>query len=545
MIDDETETADRALAPTLAPSRTAPTSKGSFRHYKEGSVLGSGGMGEIVSASDPEIGRTVAIKRMRDGLSAPALVARFVREARIQGQLEHPAIVPVYELGTDDSGAPVIVMKQLRGTTLAEVLRRGNAPRQRLLRAFIDVCLAIELAHSRGIVHRDLKPANIMLGDFGEVYVLDWGIAHVLGEQDLVAAPLAVEAGGTAVGTVLGTRGYMSPEQERGDDDLDGRADVFALGRVMQEILAGTDAPELSAAATRACSADRGDRFASARELAAIVERVLDGDRDLAQRRALATKLLDEARKALDHDDRREAMRAAGRALALDPTSDDAAGLVAKLMIEPPKVMPLEVAQDLAAIDVRTLAAQRRMSLISGGTMLIIFPAFYAAGIRTASFHLTGLALIIAVIAARWFVVVRGRIQPAVLAAIFVGLCGINIWGAAFMSPLLMLPLSLVVVTRILIQVRLAPGATFVAAMSTALLVTGMLASNVGVAGGNVVIHLSPAHLEPAGVTALIFTLVLLSHVALLGNVRAAVNLERTARASLAVQAWQLRQLVG
>lgn len=177
------------------------------------------------------------------------LRARFLREARVQGQLEHPAIVPVYDLGVDPNGASYFTMKRVRGMTLEAVLDglRKRDPdatieysRRKLLTAFGSVCLAIDFAHARGVIHRDLKPGNIMLGGFGEVYVLDWGVAK-LGNvpepqmANLVHAPLTT-GGGTAIGAVLGTPGYMPPEQMLGGD-LDARSDVYALGAILFEIL--------------------------------------------------------------------------------------------------------------------------------------------------------------------------------------------------------------------------------------------------------------------------------------------------------------------
>src|SRR5262249_6203432 len=144
-------------------------------------------MGEVLSARDEQIGRPVAIKRLRVKDPSNEILARFLREARIQGRLEHPAVVPVHELW-NDGGQAFFVMKQLAGMTLADVIPKlamrdaralEDFPLSRLLRAFVDVCLAIEFAHTRRVVHRDLKPANIVLGDFGEVYVLDWGIARI------------------------------------------------------------------------------------------------------------------------------------------------------------------------------------------------------------------------------------------------------------------------------------------------------------------------------------------------------------------------------
>src|SRR5688572_24537938 len=178
----------RGIASTLP---TGPDAQSSPRHisappvspagYALREVLGRGGMGEVVLATDEKFGRAVAIKRMR-GRASPTAIVRFEREARIQARLEHPSIVPVHELGRDANGRPFFTMKRLAGVTLAQVLANETVvrirPRQQLLRAFADVCRAIDLAHTRGVIHRDLKPANIMLGDFGEVYVLDWGVAR-------------------------------------------------------------------------------------------------------------------------------------------------------------------------------------------------------------------------------------------------------------------------------------------------------------------------------------------------------------------------------
>jgi serine/threonine protein kinase len=205
--------------------------------------LGKGGMGEVMSAHDEQVGRDVAIKRMRAANPSQRAVARFVREATVQGRLEHPAIVPVHEVGLDSDGLPFFVMKKLSGTSLAVLLQDpANFPRQRALRAFADVCLAVELAHTKGVIHRDLKPDNIMLGDFGEVYILDWGVAKVTGEtEDGEFADVGSGSGdhATGAGIAIGTPGYMSPEQVRGDRDIDGRADIYTLGCVLFEILAG------------------------------------------------------------------------------------------------------------------------------------------------------------------------------------------------------------------------------------------------------------------------------------------------------------------
>ena len=299
--------------------------------YDEGGVLGRGGMGEVRSRLDRRIGREVAEKTLRDDVQGALALERFVREARVQGQLEHPAVVPVYDLGVDPRGRVFFTMKRIRGTALDTVLdalaagdpeTRQRFSRRKLLTAFVQVCLAIDFAHSRGVLHRDLKPSNVMLGDYGEVHVLDWGLAKLLGVRDLAGdAPsepresrTSLESGTTPtlVGTVLGTPGYMSPEQANGEvDALDARTDVYALGAILFEIVYreplhpgpgipariastvcgpelraaqrahGGEVPtDLEALCAHACALDPRERIASARALADAVERFLDGERD-------------------------------------------------------------------------------------------------------------------------------------------------------------------------------------------------------------------------------------------------------------------------
>jgi serine/threonine-protein kinase len=216
--------------------------------YHDIEALGEGGMGEVRLAKDLLIGREVALKAMKPGVGSRSdLRMRFVREARVQGQLEHPSIVPVYDL-SPHTEPTFFTMKRVRGVTLEAILERlaaGDAPtsavytRRKLLTAFGSVCLAIDFAHAHGVVHRDLKPANVMLGDFGEVSVLDWGVAKLADDAELAGGPADVPVGHgdqTEVGAVMGTPGYMPPEQARGGS-VDARSDVYALGAVLFEIL--------------------------------------------------------------------------------------------------------------------------------------------------------------------------------------------------------------------------------------------------------------------------------------------------------------------
>ena len=350
----------------------------SFAGYELRELLGRGGMGEVLLAHDDEIGRDVAIKRMRRADPTEEAETRFLREAKVQARLQHPSIVPVHELGRDASGRPYFTMKRLVGRTLEEL--RGDSL-QRLLRAFVDVCLAIEFAHEHGVIHRDIKPTNIMLGDFGEVYVLDWGVARVVDETANPSVRDIASDGDTQVGAVMGTPGYMAPEQALGYA-LGPAIDIYALGCVLFEILTceplhprGTGgaanaiahpteapsarrpdlaiAPELDAACIAALAEDPADR-PSARELAQRIQDYLDGDRDLERRRELAAAQLARAREALASGDpalRADAVHAAGRALALDPASSEAADLVAALIVEPPRVLPPALIDSLAEAD--------------------------------------------------------------------------------------------------------------------------------------------------------------------------------------------------
>ena len=221
-----------------------------------------GGMGAIIKGRDSDLGRDLAVKvLLEQHRENPDLIRRFVEEAQISGQLQHPGVVPVYELGTLADRRPYFAMKLVKGRTLAELLEERAGPaedRARLLGIFEQVCLTMAYAHVRGVIHRDLKPSNIMVGSFGEVQVMDWGLAKVLprgGVADDQGAGLirpetvirtgraGTDAGLSQAGSVMGTPAYMPPEQAGGDiDRLDERADVFALGAILCEVLTGQPA---------------------------------------------------------------------------------------------------------------------------------------------------------------------------------------------------------------------------------------------------------------------------------------------------------------
>ena len=394
--------ADTALghaAPAQA-SREAPSLPG----YQIAGLIGRGGMGEVMRGHDVEIGRDVAIKRLRAAHAAPDMIARFLREAKIQARLEHPAIIPVHTIGRDKDGAPYFTMKRITGVTLGELLAKGDQPRQRLLRGFVDVCRAIYFSHGKNVVHRDLKPSNVMLGDYGEVYVLDWGLARVVDdapEEEVSAIGDGVVSidGSTQAGAMLGTPGYMAPEQMEDARGVTAAADVYSLGAILFEILAGeplhrkgqiltstlggTDIspsqrradrnipPELEALCVAALAHEAAKR-PTARELGDRIEGFLDGDRDIEARRRIVALELAEARDALASGEaarRAEAMQAAGRALALDPKSREAADLVTMLILEPPKEHPVALREQLVASEV---AVQRRQGRVAMGSFVAI-----------------------------------------------------------------------------------------------------------------------------------------------------------------------------
>jgi serine/threonine-protein kinase len=371
--------------------------------YRVVNRLGKGGMGEVMQVRDEIVGREVALKRIRKIEPSDRVVQRFLREASIQGRLEHPAIVPLYDIGRDPAGLPFFTMKKLTGTTLSKILAtdRAEFTLQRLLRAFSEVCLAVEFAHVRGIIHRDLKPDNIVLGDFGEVYVLDWGVAKVVGESDAEFADVSSGSSednehATIPGTAVGTPGFMPPEQVRGDVDVDARADVYALGCLLFQILtrsmlhpagkaglasaeAGIDArpsrraptltiaPELDELCVHATHVDRNKRVQTARELGDRVQSFLDGDRDVAMRHKLATDHLAKAQTAFaaGDDQRAIAMREASSAIALDPELTAAAELLGRLMLEPPRTMPREVEDSILEDDVATMQGNARVGIFA------------------------------------------------------------------------------------------------------------------------------------------------------------------------------------
>jgi serine/threonine-protein kinase len=215
--------------------------------YEPLGQLGQGGVGEVLRTRDHDIGRDVAVKRLRPEMRDQAALIRFVDEIRTVGQLEHPNIVPIHDVGVDERGEPFFVMKFVGGETLESIIRKLAAgdpeyhrrlPFERRVEVFTKICEAVRYAHANGIIHRDLKPANVMVGEFGEVLVMDWGLAKRIGTAEPAAGAAAAPAdpGLTAQGALLGTPAYMAPEQARGQP-ADERSDVYSLCVMFHELL--------------------------------------------------------------------------------------------------------------------------------------------------------------------------------------------------------------------------------------------------------------------------------------------------------------------
>lgn len=225
-----------------------PIEKAQGARFEPMRVIGRGGLGEVTLARDHDIDRPVAIKRLK-GAPSDEQMMRFAHEVRTVGQLEHPNIAPVYDVGVDDAGQHYFVMRYVEGRTLEALIAQLAAGDVELLREytferrielFLGVLYAVQYAHAKGIVHRDIKPANIMIGPYGEVMLMDWGIAKQAGVP-MPALPDA-ESGDpkarTIAGALIGTPLYMAPEQAAGDNDrIDDRTDIYALSVVFYELL--------------------------------------------------------------------------------------------------------------------------------------------------------------------------------------------------------------------------------------------------------------------------------------------------------------------
>jgi len=281
-LSDAAVTRLRAVAtwPELASDRYAVVEE-----------IGRGGMGTVYLAVDRDLGREVALK-VPNGIGSATLERRLQVEARVLARLEHPGIVPIHDAGRLTDGRVFYVMKRVRGRTLREHLQDLPDLTERL-RVFERMCEPVAFAHAQGFIHRDLKPDNVMVGSFGEVMVMDWGVAKLLGSDPEIVPDEEHPAddGTTRPGTVIGTRGFMAPEQARGAGEIDHRADVYSLGAMLSLLLTGQmPAPDSDTAAAiwhvprplraicaRAMAADPTARYQSVSALADDIARYRGG----------------------------------------------------------------------------------------------------------------------------------------------------------------------------------------------------------------------------------------------------------------------------
>jgi serine/threonine-protein kinase len=604
---------DHAAATTIAPTELGELPPDLFAdasfhiRYEGRDGIGEGGMGVVRACLDRRIGREVAMKVVRPGDGSRGdLKARFVREACVQGQLEHPAIVPVYDLGRDPEGTLYFTMKRVRGATFEQVvdaLRAGNPgavqqySRRKLLSAFARVCHAIAFAHARGVVHRDLKPANVMLGDYGEVYVLDWGLAKLVGRAEQPPSPAEPEISSgpdlgakTKAGSTMGTPGYMAPEQLRGEE-IDARADVYALGAILFELLAlqplhgqGTPmeakastlsapdarpsarapeadiAPELDAICVHATASDPADRTSSVMSVVDAVERYLDGDRDLARRQTLAREHAAagaaHAEEALAGgtgavEARSLALREIGRAIALDPNNEQAVATLMQLMTRPPREVPAEARVEMLR---RARRGVRRGMGLTVWTHLAWFayaPFAIWMGIRGWALWVLG-SVVWAMAGVNAYLTLRKPdlearlpLRTVVLSAFAVSLTTI------FFGPFVLLP-TLCVMGAMLGQMQREParrrGAaliyTLAFAVPTLLQSLGLLPGSYSFDNDSLVIHSGTLHLPQGPTYVFMVTLnigIVLGGSLFMSRLRDSLS-EFEER--LSVQSWQLQQLV-
>ncbi len=552
------------------------------RRYHRRSLLGRGGMGLVELYEDAWIGREVALKTLHARDPSPALRRRFYQEMRVQGRLEHPSIVPVYDFGLDPEGRLYFTMRRVVGVTLKEALAR-RLPRHRLLTVFESVCQAVHHAHTRGVLHRDLKPANVMLGERGEVYVLDWGIATTFAPDAHEDDPDAADPG--ARRSVVGTLAYMAPEQILGRAEIDARVDVYALGVMLFEMLSGralhtasearaiADAtltgvdgrpsryapdvpPELDAICVKALARDPNDRFASAEDVADAVERYLEGDRDLELRKATATQHAERAAEAAgraesNDEARAEAMREVVTALAFDPSCEPAVRTLVGLMVKVPEVMPAEVEAEIERSSARQRRESTRMALVAFAAWVLFILLGPVLGVRNPSAYGFSIAVVVAGTLYAWWmwksaaVATRYNYVLATFAALAVAS------SSAVMGPFLMLPTGAAVMTLLFTTLSLRRERTVLTTLGVLSLVVpwalealGAIPPSIAFEGGRLVVLPRAFDLPPRVTLAML----LYAGVAwivvpplVLGRLRDALA---TAERQLFLHAWHFRRLV-
>ena len=340
--------------------------------YEPIKTLGAGGMGEIVLVHDQDIARKVAVKRLLPEASDPVMLARFVDEIRTVGRLEHPNIVTIHDVGVDELGRYFFVMKYVEGETLETIIRKlaDSDPDyhrkytfERRVEIFIDILQALAYAHAHGVVHRDIKPANVMVGRYGEVVLMDWGIAKpIAAERDLARAADATlgdenERGRmylTHVGSLVGTPAYMSPEQARGEvDKVDTRSDLYSAcvlfhelitlkhyladKQTLGDILSGVENHVLTVQGMRSCrhptqggnppefihfavdglAKDPEQRYPSAARMIELLQENIEGRMHVACSATLSKRFLREAARVVDRHPRLMLLALLGTFLAV------------------------------------------------------------------------------------------------------------------------------------------------------------------------------------------------------------------------------------
>ena len=321
---------DVAVTDTIFPPSHETDARVSTARLELGETLGEGGMGVVRVAKQASLGREVAVKTLRSEHAGRGFERRLLQEAWTTGTLEHPNIVPIYDIDIGEDDAPLIVLKRIEGRVWEELMHDPKAiareqgvsdPLEWNIRVLMQVCRALQFAHRRGFVHRDLKPENVMVGSFGEVYVLDWGIAVALHDDGTGRFPLAEDARAMA-----GTPAYMAPEMLGGDEPHIGPwTDVYLLGAVLYEVLMGhaphvgetlaevlrsvlqgpapaTGSAELRRICERAMDPDRAARFENVEQFRLALEGFLRhrGARQLAQRADLSRRAMNDHLSADD-----------------------------------------------------------------------------------------------------------------------------------------------------------------------------------------------------------------------------------------------------
>ncbi len=240
--------------------------------------IGRGGMGAVYRVHDKELDRMVAMKVLAAPDPSGELAARLLLEARFLARLEHPGIVPVYDAGVLPDGRAYCVMKHVSGQRFDAWLATGPS-RTATLEVVARLAETVAFAHAHGVIHRDLKPANVMVGEYGEALVLDWGVAKQIGAAEPSSGAPAPSGSRelTHHGAIVGTASWMAPEQSRGEP-ADQRSDVYSLGTLLGQVAGDDAAPALAAVCTRATAAAPADRYATAEELAKDIRRYLAGD---------------------------------------------------------------------------------------------------------------------------------------------------------------------------------------------------------------------------------------------------------------------------